>query len=56
MILKINALGLENSLRQKNDGMTFFGYIEEDNNFEVIDIIFLNFFRKIMKKMILILF
>jgi len=31
MILKINALGLENSLRKQNDGVTYFGY-QEDNS------------------------
>ena len=30
MILRINALGLENSLRKKNDGVTYFGYIEDE--------------------------
>ena len=34
MILKINALGLENSSRKQNDGVTYFGY-QEDNS-EVI--------------------
>ena len=33
MLIKLNALGFENSLRKKNDGVTFFGYQEE--NYEV---------------------
>ena len=31
MILKLNALGLENSPRKQKDGFTYFGY-QEDNN------------------------
>lgn len=34
MILKINALGLENSVRKQNDGVTYFGY--QDDNSDVL--------------------
>ena len=29
MVLKINALGLENSLRKKTDGISYFGFQED---------------------------
>jgi hypothetical protein len=31
MIVKVNALGMENSLRGKRDGYTFFGFQEDTN-------------------------
>jgi hypothetical protein len=37
-IFKINALGLENSLRKQNDGFAYFGYQEENDN-PIIDFI-----------------
>lgn len=33
-IFKINALGLENSIRKSYDGFTYFGYQEENENNE----------------------
>jgi len=33
MFLKINALGIENSIRKQNDGVTYFGF--QDDNSEV---------------------
>lgn len=35
IVLKINAMGLENSLRDKGDGYTFFGYQENLNNVRI---------------------
>ena len=32
MVLKINALGLENSIRKQNDGITYFGYKDENSD------------------------
>lgn len=31
MIIRINAFGMENSLRTKKDGNSYFGYLEDTN-------------------------
>ena len=35
LILKINPYGYENSLRRENDGITYFGYEEQQDNVNI---------------------
>ena len=35
LILKINPYGYENSLRKENDGLTYFGYEEQQENVRI---------------------
>jgi hypothetical protein len=36
LILKISPFGYENSLRKENDGITYFGYEEQQDNVSII--------------------